>query len=165
MKGPISVRITEEADQTYLIEWLQQPDVLQWFPLANLREIEDAVRIWMSYREQKAVLTALWDGVPCGSAVLYLHPFRKLAHQSLFAILVDEKYRGKGVGRRLLTELERVAKEERGIELLHLEVYEGNPAVHLYLKMGFTPYGKQRRFIKEPDGRYLDKIMMQKSLR
>lgn len=163
-KDPISIRFSEESDRDFLIEWLLQPNVLQWFPLNDLREIEDAVRIWLSYTKQKGVLTALWDGQPCGSATLYLHPFRKLARQSLFAIIVDEKCRGKGVGRRLLTELERLAIESFGIELLHLEVYAGNPAIHLYQRLGFTQYGLQKRFIKETDGRYLDKIMMQKNL-
>ncbi len=163
-EGPISLRVSEEGDQKLLVEWLLQPGVLRWFPLADLREIEDAARIWMSYIKQESVLTALWNGTPCGTAVLYLHPFRKLSYQSLLAIVVDEKVRGKGVGRRILVELEELAKTRFGIELLHLEVYLGNPAIHLYQKLGFVQYGVQKKFIKEAPGRYLDKIMMQKSL-
>lgn len=163
-EDPITLRDAEEGDAPRLVEWLLQPGVLHWFPLVDLREVEDAAQIWMSYRKQKGVLTALWDGKPCGSAVLYLQPFRKLAKQSLFAIVVDEQYRGKGVGKRLLVELERIAKTRFGIELLHLEVYLGNPAIHLYQKLGFVQYGIQRRYIKEGEGRYLDKIMMQKNL-
>lgn len=163
-KDPISIRFAEESDESLIVQWLLQPGVLHWFPLADFREIEDAARIWISYAKQKGVLTALWDGKPCGSATLYLHPFRKLSGQSLLAILVDENCRGKGVGRRLLVELEELAKTRFGIELLHLEVYEGNPAIHLYQKLGFVQYGIQKRFIKESPGHYLNKIMMQKNL-
>lgn len=159
----ISIRLAEEADQKYLIEWLSQPGVLQWFPLSDLREIEDAARIWMSYSKQEAVLTALWNGTPCGIANLYIQPFKKLSHQCLFAIIVDEAYRGKGVGTLLLKELMDLAKNRFSIRLLHLEVYEGNPAMRLYQKFGFTEYGRQRRFIKE-NGEYLSKVLMQKRL-
>lgn len=157
------VRPAEEGDQKYLVEWLLQPGVLQWFPLANLREVEDAARIWMSYMQQKAVLTALWNGVPCGIANLYLQPFRKLSHQCLFAIIIDEAHRGKGIGKQLLGDLITLARDELHIDLLHLEVYEGNPAIHLYQRIGFLEYGRQKRFVKD-QGVYTTKILMQKRI-
>jgi putative acetyltransferase len=163
MENHLTIRFGEEADQRYLIEWLLQPGVLEGFPLTDLREVEDAARLWISYSKNHAVLTALWDGVPCGIANLYLQPYKKLAHQSLFAIIVDEKYRGKGVGGKLLKELMILAKERFHLELLHLEVYEGNPAVKLYERMGFKRYGLQRHFIKD-QGQYRGKILMQKAL-
>lgn len=162
---PISIRFAAEDDQKYLIEWLMQPGVLEGFPLCDLREVEDAARIWLSYAKYDAVLTALWDQVPCGIANLYLQPYKKLAHQCLFAIIIDEKYRGKGVGKVLMQELIHLAKERFKIEILHLEVYEHNlPAVKLYKKLGFTEYGKQKHFLKEVSGSYLAKILMQKVL-
>jgi ribosomal protein S18 acetylase RimI-like enzyme len=159
----ISIRMAEETDEKYLIQWLSQRGVLEWFPLANMREIEDAARIWISYAKQNGVLTALYDGVPCGIANLYLQPFKKLAHQCLFAIIVDEAYRGKGVGTALLEGLIDLAKNRFSIEILHLEVYEGNPAIRLYRKFGFEEYGLQRHFVKE-ETRYLSKLLMQKRL-
>ena len=158
----LSVRLGEEGDQKHLIEWLLQPGVLNWFPLYDLREVEDAARIWMSYWKQGALLTALWDGVPCGIANLYIQPYKKLAHQCLFAIIVDEKFRGKGVGTRLLKDLIAIAREKH-LKMLHLEVYEGNPAIKLYERLGFSQYGIQPRFIKD-EGRYLSKVLMQKKL-
>lgn len=160
---PITIRLSEEKDQKYLIEWFLQPGVLKGFPLADLREVEDAARICLSYVKDKAVLTALWEGEPCGIANLYLQPYKKLAHQCLFAIIVDERYRGKGVGSKLLEELILLAKEQFRIELLHLEVYEGNPAIRLYQRFGFKEYGRHQRFIKD-EGKYITKILMQKML-
>ena len=86
-----------------------------------------------------------------------------MSHQCLFAIIVDEKFRGKGIGAKLLRELMTLAKERFKLELLHLEVYQGNPAINLYKRLGFKEYGIHRRFMKDK-GRYLDKILMQKNL-
>jgi putative acetyltransferase len=110
---------------------------------------------------------ALWEDVPCGIANLYLQPYKKLAHQCLFAIIVDEKYRGKGVGTVLMKELIALAKNTFKIQVLHLEVYEGNRARRLYERMGFVQYGIQRHFVKEQENgsvKYLAKVMMQKQL-
>lgn len=159
----LTIRFGEESDQKYLVEWLLQPGVLEGFPLADLREIEDAARIWLSYSKHKAVLTALWDGVPCGIANLYLQPYQKLSHQSLFAIIIDEKLRGKGIGAKLMEELMKLAKERFNLLFLHLEVYEGNRAINLYKRLGFEVYGVHKRFMKDK-GRYIDKILMQKYL-
>ena len=126
--------------------------------------MEDAARLWISYCKIGATLTALWDGTPCGLATLYISPFRKLAHQCLLAIIVADGYRNKGVGTKLMSDLMVLAKEQFKIELLHLEVYDGNPAVHLYKKLGFVEYGYQRHFVKEGENHYLGKIMMQKRL-
>ena len=161
---PISIRLAVPEDAQFIIQWLLEPHVLQWFPLTDLREIEDAVRIWMSYRKYDAVLTVLYDGVPCGGATLYVQSFQKLAHQCLFAIIISEPFRNKGIGKALMLELMRRAKEELKIELLHLEVYDTNPAIRLYQKLGFVQYGYQRKFIKNADGSYLGKIMMQRKL-
>ncbi len=161
---PLILRLAEEADEKYLVEWLSQPGALSWFPLADRREIEDAARIWMSYRKHGATLVALWNSVPCGVATLYLQPYKKLAHQCLFAIIVDEPHRGKGIGETLIRALESLGKDKFGLELLHLEVYEGNPAIRLYERLGFSFYGLHRNFVKE-NGGYRNKIMMQKSLK
>jgi RimJ/RimL family protein N-acetyltransferase len=159
----IEIRLAEEGDEKYLVEWLLQPGILEWFPLFDLKEVEDAARIWMGYAKYHAALTAVYQGEPCGTATLYLNSYKKLAHQCLFAIIVEEKMRGKGVGTKLLSDLISLAKDKFQIELLHLEVYEGNPAIHLYRRFGFQEYGQQRHFAKS-DGRYLGKIMMEKQL-
>lgn len=159
----INVRPTRSHEDEYLKRWLLEPEVLQWFPMIDEREVDDAVRYWMTFAATGACFTAEWNGMPCGMANLYISGYKKLSHQCLFSIIVSEMYRSKGVGKALIEQLEKVAREKFQIEVLHLEVYDGNPAIHLYQRMGFTEYGRQRRFIKE-DGRYIDKILMQKRL-
>jgi putative acetyltransferase len=161
--SPLTFRLTLPEDGPYLSQWLSDPRILTWVPMFDAREIEDAVRIWIGYSRIEAGVTALWNSEPCGMANLYIQPYKKLAHTCLFSIIVKEEIRGKGVGKQLLENLMKHAKEKFKIEILHLEVYQGNPAKHLYERAGFKEFGCQTHFIKE-NGKYIPKIFMQKSL-
>lgn len=142
---------------------LQQPDVLEYFPMYDMREIEDSVRIWEIFCKKGASLTAEFDGKPCGLAFLNLQGYKKFAHNCLLTIIVDQQYRNKGIGTKLIEGLFTLGKEKFNLEILHLEVYETNPAISLYERMGFTPFGRHKNFIKD-EGRYIGKIFMQRQL-
>jgi RimJ/RimL family protein N-acetyltransferase len=157
-----TLRPTEEGDGPHLKNWLLEKAILRWFPMINEREVEDATRLWMSFAKLGASLTAVCEGVPCGIATLNIYNLKKLAHQCLLSIVVAQGYRGKGIGTALIQALFPLAKKF-GIEILHLEVYDGNPAKNLYQRMGFEEYGKHPRFLRE-EGKYIDKIFMQKYL-
>jgi len=160
----ITIRATVESDLPHLVQWLMKGDILQWFPMLNQAEIEDNMRIWSAYSKLGASLTAELNKEPVGLALLYIQPYKKLAHQCLFAIVVAPSHRGQGIGTQLMQALMKHGKEKFHLEMLHLEVYEGNPAIALYQKLGFTEFGSQKRFIKEGPGLYRGKIMMQKHL-
>lgn len=159
----LTFRLTQPEDAPFLQEWLSEPQIMRWFPMHDLREVEDAVRIWIGYSRIETGVTALWDGVPCGLANLYIQPYKKQSHTCLFSIIIKPELRGKGVGKALLEHLIQYAKERFKIEVLHLEVYDGNPARHLYERLGFVAYGRQEHFIKE-EGRYNAKVFMQRAL-
>ena len=161
MSIEIRPAVIEEA--SYLTKWLTDPSILKWFPMCDAREIDDAVRIWMGYTKFESCFTAYLNGIPVGMSILYLQPYQKFSHQCLFAIIVDEKHRNQGIGKALIETMIEAARDKFKIEVLHLEVYQGNPAIRLYERMGFQVYGRQPKFIKM-DGQYFDKIMMQKDL-
>ncbi len=163
MTSPITIRPSRKHEDEYLKKWLHEPGATKWFPMENDREIDDAVKHWMSYIDVEACFTAEYNLMICGMANLYIPIYKKLAHQCLLSIIVGEAYRGKGVGKALMSHLEEVARKKFQIEFLHLEVYDGNPAKHLYEKMGYTMYGRWQKFIKEDEG-YADKILMEKKL-
>jgi GNAT superfamily N-acetyltransferase len=163
-KDIVKIREATLEDKKYLVQWLSDEKILAWFPMCNAREIEDAARLWIGYAKYGAALTAEIDGVPCGNCLIYLPAYKRISKQCLLAIIVDKNYRNKGIGTKLIREIEKRAKEKFNIKNLHLEVYEGNPAHSLYKRMGFVKYGYQKNFIKELDGNYRGKIMMQKIL-
>ncbi len=160
----ISIRTLVEADLFYLTKWLMDPVVLGFFPMSNLPEVQDASKVWLYYARKNSAYTAEVDNIPMGMAILYVNAFEKLRYQSLFAIVVGEEHRGKGIGFKLLNHLIQEARDVYGMKLIHLEVYEGNPAINLYRRVGFVEYGKHERFLKDPDGTYHAKIFMQLDL-
>lgn len=159
----VQIRYTEPGDAPYLKQWLLEPGVGRWFPMYDELEVEDAVGRWISFCRYKCSLTAVIDGIPCGLTTLYLQPYRKLAHQCEFGIIVGGDNRGQGVGSALLTSLMQMAKENFRLELLHLTVYAKNPAIRLYHRFGFREFGRQTHWIKE-DGVYVGRIFMERFL-
>ncbi len=164
-KPTLYFRETTQKDGPLIEKWLMQSETLAGFPMENQREVADAVGIWLRYLGQGTALTAIYKKEPCGAANLYIQPIEKLKHQCLFVVIVDERYRNQGIGALLVKALERRAKERFNIEILHLEVYANNRAIRLYERLGFKHYGVHPRFLKDREGNYYDKILMQKQLR
>ena len=156
-------RLSCREDEPFLIDWLLEPDTLRWFPMFTPQEVREAARLWILNAERRAAWTFLIDDKPCGMACLELSPYKKCAHQALMAIIVRKDVRGKGVGREMIERIKGFALE-LGITLLHLEVYEGNPAQRLYERMGFKQYGVHKKFLRDPSGGYANKILMQLNL-
>ncbi|MCY3974117.1 MAG: N-acetyltransferase [Simkaniaceae bacterium] len=163
-KSVIRIRNTRPEDLARVEEWLLHGEILDGFPMVDRRETDDALRFWGRYIEHKMSITALYKKNQAGCANLYVREVEKLKHQCLFVIVVGTEYRGKGIGTILTRELERLAKEVFHIEILHLEVYENNPAIALYERLGFKRYGVHPQYLKNTDGSYYDKILMEKSL-
>ena len=160
----VEIRYTEIEDGKYLKKWLSDSEIKRWFPMDDEAEIDDAVPRWVGFCRYKCSLTALKDGVPCGIATLYLQPYRKLAHQCEFGVIVASGYRNTGIGSHLLNHLEHLAKSRFKIELLHLQVYQDNPAIRLYERFGFKEFGSQAHWIKENENEYVGRVFMEKSL-
>ncbi len=160
----IVIRNTVEADTMALRNILNEPEVLEFYPMSSSKEVDDAIRVWQFYMRQGSVFTVEVDGFPAGMAVVYVNNYKKLKRQALFAIVIGKKYRGKGLGTKLLTFIMDKAKNQFGIKLLHLEMYEGNPARTLYERFGFQFYAEHKKFLKEASGTYKSKIMMQLEL-
>lgn len=160
----LDVRYTEMSDAPYLLEWLKEPEVSRWFPMHDGVEIEDAVNRWISFSRYKCSLTATMHGKPCGITTLYLQPYRKLAHQCEFGIIVGASLRGMGIGGQLIKNLMHLAKNYFHIELLHLQVYDKNPAIKLYKRWGFVEFGRQEKWLREAPGDYRARIFMEREI-
>lgn len=159
----LEIRYTELGDGKFLREWLNEKEILRWFPMADTPEIDDSVQRWIGFYRYRCSLTAVMDGIPCGIATLYLQPYKKLAHQCEFGIIIANGFRGKGIGRKMILNLMHLAKQQFHIELLQLQVYADNPAIHLYRRLGFREFGRQTHWIKD-NGEYIGRVFMERFL-
>jgi ribosomal-protein-alanine acetyltransferase len=82
---------------------------------------------------------------------------RSVLDGHVLTIDVLPRYRCKGVGSRLLGEIERIFLEG-GVNTCHLEVREDNAnALRFYEKAGYEKIGKLKSYYGKADGLYLRK--------
>jgi RimJ/RimL family protein N-acetyltransferase len=159
----LDIRYTYVTDTPYLREWLLNPEVQKWFPLSEEKEIEDAIQCWIGFSRYSSSITATVNGTPCGIGTLFLMPYRKVAHHCLFKLVVDPKFQHRGIGSSLLKNLKHLAKNYFHLDLIHIEVFEGNPVVQLLQKADFHEFARQEHFVKD-NGRYLSRILYECNL-
>ena len=93
-------------------------------------------------------------------SVLGFSLVRTVADESellLIAVLPGEQRRG--VGGLLLDQFVESARED-GVRRIHLEVRDGNPAIDMYLRAGFSPVGRRRNYYHAVDGKRYDAITL-----
>ena len=78
-------------------------------------------------------------------------------------LMVHRRGRGHGIARALMTELERVAREQQ-FTLLMLDTCKGGAAEKLYRSMGWTRMGEIPNFAMNPDRSWCDAVFFYKQL-
>jgi len=76
-------------------------------------------------------------------------------------LMVHRRARGHGVGRTLMHELERHAREQR-FTLLVLDTCKGSAAERLYTSLGWERVGEVPQFALQPDGSWCDTVFFYK---
>lgn len=84
---------------------------------------------------------------------------RTLDEAELLLIAVSPDHAGKGIGSSLI---DHFVTEQRqsGVRHLHLEVRDGNSAVQLYSRNGFTIAGRRAGYYRGGDGDKFDALTM-----
>lgn len=134
----MTVRAAGPEDAGLILELVRELAVFERAPDSVAATAEDYRRELASAHPGFGCLIAELDGGPVGFA-LYHHNYstwtgrRGIYLEDLF---VRDRARGRGVGRRLLVELARVAVA-RGCPRLELSVLDWNPARRFYEGLGF----------------------------
>ena len=145
------IRYTYTTDLSYLRQWMQTPGMLKWFPMKTEKEMEDALQCWIGFCRWNSSLTATVNHMPCGMGTLFLMPYKKVAHQCLFKVIVDPKWQKKGIGEALIRNLKHLAKTYFRLEMIATEVFDDNPLIPLLLKNGFTEIFRQEKYVKDEE--------------
>jgi ribosomal-protein-alanine N-acetyltransferase len=103
--------------------------------------------VWLSVARQ--------DGRTLGFALARI----VLDEAELLLLAVKREDQHNGVGQLLLDRFRLVATA-RGASKLHLEVRDGNPAMHLYKRAGFTEAGRRRDYYTGHDGQIYDALTL-----
>ncbi len=146
------IRYMSAEDVPLLKEWMLDAASLPYLPTADEKEVEMAVNMWQSYSQYNCVLAATWKGKPCGMGVLFLMPYRKVAHRGLAQLIVDPKFRRQGVGASLIKNIKHLAKDYFNLEWVVFEVVEGSPVIALLERAEFKEYVRQENYFKREDG-------------
>ncbi len=102
---------------------------------------------------------AVVDDVVIGWCDIYPLTKETFQHVGVLGMGMHKKYRGQGLGRKLMTKTLAKARE-RGFERIELEVYTTNTAaIRLYENFGFEAEGRKRK-VRKLDGEYYDNLMM-----
>lgn len=85
----------------------------------------------------------------------------KKRHVAGLGISIAQPFRGVGLGRILMDRLITFCRADPTIHKVSLSVYADNtPAIHLYESCGFHAEGRRVRHIRQPDGTFVDELMM-----
>lgn len=96
-----------------------------------------------------------------GNVVGYVCLMSLFEEAQILNIAVSPNHRGRGIGRMLLMESFRLARE-KGAEIMALEVRASNDAaISLYRQLGFRRVGIRARYYESNE----DAILMEKSLK
>ncbi|MBC99299.1 MAG: ribosomal-protein-alanine acetyltransferase [Halobacteriovoraceae bacterium] len=93
------------------------------------------------------ILVQELEGEISGYGVILFH--RGTALSRLYSLAVDQKLRGKGLGKKLLLKLEKMAKD-RGSTYLRLEVKSSNrSAIQLYESCGYRKFALKKDYYED----------------
>ncbi|MEM8724395.1 MAG: GNAT family N-acetyltransferase [Pseudomonadota bacterium] len=122
----------------------------------NRRQIGDALSMPSTHAlivDSDGQLVEKSEGDPAGFVLTRNAP----GEEELLLIAVVPQHRGKGLAQTLIDQLFAAARS-RGATRIYLEMRRGNPAKHLYEKVGFEPIGVRPNYYRMASGEQIDAI-------
>ena len=119
----------------------------------------------MQTSENDFMAVAEVDGRIAGTCQLSCNTRLKTKHKAGIGIAILKEFWGIGIGSSMFTEMVKMAQQRQGLQVLELEVIEGNDrAMVLYRKFGFETVAEIPYAICLKDGTMLKAITMMKKL-
>lgn len=147
VSGGITIRFAMAADVPLLLRLIRELAAFERAPDAVVATEEDLRRHGFGPAPQYEAILAFIDGEPAGVAVFHSRFSTWLGRPGLYLedLYVCEQARGRGVGRRLIARLAKIAVE-RGWGRIDFHVLEWNPARRFYERLGLGHVGDWLRY-------------------
>ncbi|MFB8086324.1 GNAT family N-acetyltransferase [Streptomyces sp. NPDC055992] len=140
--GALLVETVEAGASVGFLAPLDRGTAAEWWRVRAAAVEAGQVQVWV----------ARDGGRVAGTIGLARAPLPNARHRAEVAkLMVRPSARGQGLGRQLLTAVERAAAEE-GITLLILDTESGSPAERLYRAAGWTECGSVPDYAGDPAG-------------
>jgi GNAT superfamily N-acetyltransferase len=111
--------------------------------------------------QRRRLIAALAGPELAGWLGIYREPSPLMAHWATVRhVQAHPAFRGRGVGRGLLTTARRVAREEMGLEQLHLALRAGTGLERFYARLGWRAVGSWPGALRVGPGDDRDEILM-----
>lgn len=165
--GPLRVRPASPQDAD-AVEAIVDAVLVEdrWFLTAPDEHVPDPDRRRADLKQlggeaNSVALVAVRDARVVGFATARAGRLRRTAHEAHVEIYVDASHRDGGVGRTMVSELIRRARERPRMLRLALAVFVDNPrAAAVYQGLGFILEGHRRGACRERDGTLRDELLM-----
>ena len=142
------IRDSVFEDLKYFDPWERQPEVTEFFSIADGQSFEDVTKAYVKFDEvedmRQYTICLRKSGEPVGRIILgdIIEGWKCEIWRIYIA---DTALRGKGYGRQAMEATMKLCFEDFGMKRVYLDHYTGNPAAHLYLNLGFQYEGVLRK--------------------
>ena len=149
------MRVMETAfDPTYREAW-------------NRRQVNDALLMPSTHAllvdKNGALIGNCGDGSTPDETAGFVLSRHAADEEELLLIAVLPQHRARGLGQALIDHLLEAASA-RSAATIFLEMRRGNPAIHLYRKVGFKPVGERRQYYRTSNGERIDAITFARTI-
>lgn len=143
------IRYSSLDDLSFLERCFSDLKEREPFPFESDHETQESLKNWIGFSRYFASLTGTLSEEPCAVGTLFLMPYRKVAHHASFFLIVDPKFRRRGIGTSMVRNLMHLSKTRFRLESLHVEFYEPNEPFRALLEvLNFKPFAVQDHFFK-----------------
>lgn len=133
------------------------------FPPVSLREVEPvADKLMASLDPQLSrLLLAMADGVLAGWLNIRRESHPVVAHWgTINSVQTHPRFRGRGIGAGLMERARRVARDDMGLEQLHLAARAGMGLEEFYGRLGWREVGRWPGALRFGPGDDRDEVLM-----